>query len=140
MSTFESIKNIRLAWRRILTGQNYSYREFQSIEVNAFAWAEEENITQLHKELRNNIYEPSDATKIFIPKASGLLRPITILRIRDTIIYQAIANVIAEKVYSNFSSFYFKLVFSSVLQKIQGHQNFLWFLSFLDTRPHFQRK
>ncbi len=115
MPKLESINNLRLAWRRTLAGQNYPYREHQTIELSAFAWAEEDNLIQLRNELTNRAYEPSEATKIFIPKPSGLIRPITILRIRDTVIYQAIGNLIADKVRKQFSANYFKLVFSNIL-------------------------
>lgn len=115
MPKLESINNLRLAWNRTLAGQNYSYREHQTIELSAFAWAKEENLLQLRNELTNHAYEPSEATKIFIPKPSGLVRPITILRIRDTVIYQAIGNLIADKVRAQLSANYFKLVFSNIL-------------------------
>ena len=111
----ESINNLRLAWRRTLSGQNYPYREHQTIELSAFAWAEEDNLTQLRNELIHHAFEPSEATKIFIPKPSGLIRPITILRIRDTVVYQAIGNLLADKARKQFSANYFKLVFSNIL-------------------------
>ncbi|MGH9711743.1 MAG: reverse transcriptase domain-containing protein [Candidatus Acidiferrales bacterium] len=43
------------------------------------------------------IYEPSHACKIFLPKKSGILRPYTILTVEDQIVYQAMVNVVAER-------------------------------------------
>ena len=39
---------------------------------------------------------PSHASKVMIPKASGTLRPITLLTVEDQVVYQAIVNVIAD--------------------------------------------
>lgn len=124
MAKLESIRNLRLAWTRVLTGQNYSYRNLQRTELEAFAWAEDDNLLQLHNELVNHAFAPSEATKLFIPKQSGLLRPITVLRVRDTIIYQAIANLIAEKVRKRYAEFYFNAVFSSILTAIPNYPHF----------------
>jgi len=115
MPRVENITNLRLAWRRILTAQNYAYRNLQRLELESFSWGAEEYLSQLHDELRTNAFNPSDTTKIFIPKPSGLLRPISILTIKDTVVYQAIANLIADKARKPHSNFYFKSVFSNVL-------------------------
>jgi retron-type reverse transcriptase len=115
MAGCKSLNNIRLAWIRTLSGENTDYRNLQRIEIDSFGWAEDDNLIHLQREFSQNTFSPSTATKIYIPKPSGLLRPITVLRIRDTIIYQAIANVIAEKARRRLSKYYYKNVFSNVL-------------------------
>lgn len=117
MAEFTSISNIQLAWKRTLTTQDAYYRNLQRLELNAFAWAEEENLRQLQKELSSNIFTPSETMKVYKPKPSGLVRPITVLCIRDTIVYQAIANLIAMRARSRFSKYYFKNTFSNILRK-----------------------
>ena len=123
MAGCKSLNNIRLAWIRTLSGENTDYRNLQRIEIDSFGWAEDDNLIHLQKEFSDNTFSPSMATKIYIPKPSGLLRPITVLRITDTIIYQAMANVIAEKARRRLSKYYYKNVFSNVLTS-PGYQYF----------------
>jgi len=115
MAGCRSLRNLRLAWIRTLSGENADYRNLQRIEIESFGWAEDDNLMHLQREFHGNTFSPSTATKIYIPKLSRLLRPITVLRIRDTIIYQAIANVIAEKARRRLSKYYNKNVFSNLL-------------------------
>jgi retron-type reverse transcriptase len=115
MAGCKSLNNIRLAWVRTLSGENTDYRNLQRIEIDSFGWAEDDNLIHLQREFSQNTFSPSAATKIYVPKPSGLLRPITVLRIRDTIIYQAIANVMAEKARRRLSKYCYRSVFSNVL-------------------------
>ena len=115
MADYRSLSNIRLAWIRTLSGENADYRDLQRVEIDSFGWAEDDNLAHLQNELQENTFGPSKATKMYIPKPSGLLRPITVLRIRDTIVYQAIANVIAEKARRRLSKYYHTNVFSNIL-------------------------
>lgn len=115
MADFKALSNIKLAWIRTLSGENADYRNLQRIEIDSFGWAEDDNLLHLQKELKENTFSPSQTTKIFLPKPSGLLRPITVLRVRDTIVYQATANVIAEKARKRLSRYYLNTVFSNIL-------------------------
>lgn len=115
MADFKALSNIKLAWIRTLSGENADYRNLQRIEIDSFGWAEDDNLLHLQKELKENTFNPCKATKMYLPKPSGLLRPITVLRVRDTIVYQAIANIIAEKARKRLSRYYFNTVFSNIL-------------------------
>ena len=115
MADLNSLNNIKLAWIRTLSGENTDYRNLQRVEIDAFGWAEDDNLQYLQTELRNKTYSPSPSTKIYLPKPSGLLRPITLLRIEDTVVYQSIANVLAEKARRYISKYYLKTVFSNIL-------------------------
>ena len=44
-------------------------------------------------------YTPTQASKLYLPKTSGILRPLSLLTVNDQITYQAIANVVAEAIY-----------------------------------------
>lgn len=57
------------------------------------------------------VFMPSDACKVFFPKPSGILRPYTLLIIEDQIVYQAMANIVAEKLFPHVRSKYNKQVF-----------------------------
>ncbi|MBA3773097.1 MAG: RNA-directed DNA polymerase [Ramlibacter sp.] len=61
--------------------------------------ADDAQLEHLQNRLARGIYSPSNACKIFFPKPSGILRPYTLLCIEDQVVYQAMANVVAEKLY-----------------------------------------
>ena len=65
----------------------------------------------LAERLRRGIYEPETSTKLFHPKASGILRPYSLLSVEDQIVYQAALNLIAEKLYPRVVQRYNKHVF-----------------------------
>ncbi|MBA2084205.1 hypothetical protein DMTZ50_0006 [Dehalococcoides mccartyi] len=115
MASLNSNHNLKLAWIRSLSGSNTYYRNLQRIEIDAFGWAEEDNLQQLQKEISGNSYTPKPTIKIYNPKLSGLLRPLTLLDIRDTILYQAISNLLAAKVRNHLEPFYYKSTFSNIL-------------------------
>lgn len=115
MAELSSLTNMRLAWKRALSGQNPDYRELQRIEAQAFGWAEEENLIQLQAELHGGLFTANPATKLYVPKPSGLLRPITLLRIRDEIVYQAITNSIAARFRNRLKRYYYTSVYSNIL-------------------------
>lgn len=94
---FLSYNNFILAWRRINTGLNVNYKRFFREAYLAYEVSLDSNIKNLIKRIKNDVYEPHQPDKIFIPKPSGLQRPITLLSIEDQIIWQAIANVIELK-------------------------------------------
>jgi hypothetical protein len=90
-----------------------------TVEIDGFGWAQKENLTLLSRELREGSYHPDLTTKTYIPKSSGLLRPITILRVKDAIVYQAIANVLSEKARPKLAESYLKTVFSNIVNSSQ---------------------
>jgi len=70
------------------------------------------NLRRLRNDLRHHRYEASHAGKVFIPKPSGVLRPITLLTVDDQIIYQACVNVIADLLKPRTRQRYRKRVFN----------------------------
>jgi hypothetical protein len=66
--------------------------------------------------LRGGSYRPQAPTRIYLPKPSGLQRPLTLLCIEDQIVLQAIANSFALKLASQRRALELKSVFSNVLQ------------------------
>jgi retron-type reverse transcriptase len=124
MASLTSFNNIKLAWIRTLAGENTDYRTLQRIEIDSFGWAEEDNLLHLQKELQDRTFSPSQASKIYLPKPSGLLRPISIIRVKDTIVYQAIANIMAENARRRLSRYYFITTFSNILTSKSDYPHF----------------
>ncbi len=104
-------ENLRRAWRWIRSNANASYKSYFRPLYQHFAVAEEALLDDLADRLRRDIYEPEPACKLYQPKASGILRPISLLSVEDQIVYQAAVNLIAEKLRPRVVQRYNKQVF-----------------------------
>jgi hypothetical protein len=78
-------------------------------------------IKSIHDRMITNSYSPREPTKLFFPKASGVLRPYTLLCVEDQIVYQAFANVIAERLYAKTKSRYNRSVFGGTTPILFAH-------------------
>lgn len=103
-----SESNINLAWKWINSNTEKLYKNYFRDLYKSFALSYSENITEISKELKKGTYEPSLAIKVILPKKSGILRPYTLLSVKDQIVYQALMNVIAEKMYPQVKASYLK--------------------------------
>ncbi len=110
-----SIRNLKLAWRRINTARNLQYKRFFREAYLVYESSLNENIRELHKSLSAKVWEPSHATRIYIPKPSGLQRPLSLLDIEDQIVFQAVANQFARKLFTKRQKVELKTVFSNKL-------------------------
>lgn len=90
------IENLRRAWRWIKSNPDKQYKRYFREMYGDYSLIEEDVIRDLIRQLEEKTYVPSHGCKIFIPKASGILRPYTLLAIEDQIVYQAMVNIIAE--------------------------------------------
>jgi len=104
------LKNINKAWRWVLTS-DAKYKNYFRNVYSAYSTTDEQNLKKLKDKLSRGIYRPTYACKIYYPKKSGILRPISLLAIEDQIIYQALVNVIADKLLPRVRNRYFKEVF-----------------------------
>jgi len=105
------IDNLRRAWRWIRSNPDPSYKSYFRPLYQHFAVAEDALLDDLAERLRRDIYEPEPSCKIFQPKPSGILRPISLLSVEDQIVYQAAVNLIAEKLYPRVVRRYAEQVF-----------------------------
>ena len=71
----------------------------------------------LGKRLREDTYEPSPAGNVYPPKKSGVLRAYTLLAIEDQITYQALANIVAERLAPKVRHRYRKQVFGHLARR-----------------------
>ena len=94
---FLSKQNFLLSWRRINTGSNAYYKRFFRKTFIAYEISLENNISSLIERIKSGSYTPKKPERIFIPKPSGLQRPITLLSVEDQIIWQALANFLQRK-------------------------------------------
>lgn len=111
------MNNLRLSWRRINTGRNLQYKRFYRDLYLVYEGAADDNLKDLHKRLKSKVWVPSHAPRVYLPKPSGLQRPISLLSIEDQIVLQSIANVFAKKLRKKRQIVELDNVFSNNLSK-----------------------
>ena len=132
-----SKKNLELAWRRITTGVNYQYKRFYRQIYYAYDVALDANLADLRQRLLGGAFKPQHPERIYVPKASGLHRPLALLRIEDQIVLQAFANLAAKRMQKKRSPLQFEVVFSNILQK---PESIFFFRRWQYTYGSFQRR
>lgn len=104
-------ENLRRAWRWIRSNADASYKSYFRPLYQHFSVAEEALLDDLADRLKRDVYDPEPSCKLYQPKASGILRPISLLSVEDQIVYQAAVNLIAEKLRPRVVQRYNKQVF-----------------------------
>lgn len=110
-----SAQNLKLAWRRITTGRNTQYKRFFRDAYLVYESSLDENIRSLRASLRNSTWQASHATRVHLPKPSGLQRPLSLLELEDQIVLQAIANLVARQTRNQRRRVELDCVFSNIL-------------------------
>lgn len=80
-----------------MSNPDAAYKSYFRDSYDAFAIASDTHLKWIRAEGMKDRYEVSHASKVFVPKSSGVLRPIALLKPEDQIIYQAIVNIVAEE-------------------------------------------
>ena len=114
MSTLTEVlsrSNLERAWRWIKSNPDAGYKSYCGQAYSRYALADSSLLDELRSELLRGIYQPTHATKILLPKKSGILRPYTILTVEDQIVYQAMVNVIAERLAPRIRGQYLRVSF-----------------------------
>ena len=106
-----NINNLKRAYRWLNSNPEATYKNLFRDLFSNYALSSKSNLEYLQKELKQHRYEARSASKLFRPKVSGTLRPITILTVEDQIVYQACVNIIAEKLIKKTRRRYHKSVF-----------------------------
>ena len=115
MSTLDKVfdtKNLRRAYRWILSNPDAQYKSYFKNSYNAFALASDNHLKLIRSKGLNEKYEVTHASKILVPKPSGAVRPITLLTVEDQIVYQACVNIIADMLRKSTHRRYEKKVFA----------------------------
>lgn len=93
--SFISLDNLKLAWERVRYWDRQDSRDWIGLKV--FAANRDYNLELLKQHLVARTFEPFYPEIKYFPKPSQTLRPMAMLAAGDRIVYQAIANVVAEK-------------------------------------------
>ena len=106
-----TLSNLTRAYRWVLSTPDPRYKNYFREDYAAYALATALNLRILGRQIRGGRFAPSHASKVYIPKPSGILRPISLLTVNDQIAYQACVNVVAEKLASRTQKRRLKTVF-----------------------------
>lgn len=117
------LANLERAWRWVRSNPDPVYKHYFRDFYAAFAVADAGSLADLRNRLREDTYQPSHATKLYLPKPSGILRPFSLLAVEDQIVYQAFGNVIAERLSRRMAKQYLVTTFSH----IYAGRNSPWF-------------
>lgn len=129
-----SLVNLRCAWRWTRTNPDAQFKNYFRDVYSAYAVAAEGNLRLLREALVSDAYKPSPACKLFLPKKSGILRPYSLLCVEDQIVYQALANVIADNLPKSAQRRYRKEVFGHLYA---GRQSPVFYLSWQESYRQF---
>jgi len=132
-----SMRNLELAWRRITTGGNYQYKRLYRDVYLAYEVALEQNLKDLRQRLLGGTFEPQHPERIYVPKATGLHRPLALLNIEDQIVLQAFANLAAQRMQKKRAPLQFRAVFSNLLER---PDRIFFFRRWQHTYAAFQRR
>lgn len=118
LETYFNIENLRLAYYRIVCWPERLVKD--RFGIHAFGAQLDKNLKQLSAKLISGEYSPQRGFKYYEPKSSGTQRTKTLLMIEDALVYQAIANVIANRNYDLLAE-HDDFVFGSVLMSDTKH-------------------
>jgi hypothetical protein len=107
-----STRNLELAWARITTAKNLQHKRMFRHLYSAYEPGRKANLKLLHEKLKG-AWKATSPIRMYMPKASGMLRPLTLLSLDDQIVLQAIANEVAKQMFTRRRAVEGKLVFSS---------------------------
>lgn len=103
--------NLERAWLWTTTNTEARFKNYFRHIYRSYSLSPNKNLSELRKRLTSDTYNQTHATKIYIPKKSGVLRPYSLLAVEDQIVYQALANVVADKLLPRVRRRYLSLVF-----------------------------
>lgn len=106
--------NLRRAWRWLNTNPDASYKSYFRHIYRSYSISADQNIDDLRKRLAIGSYTPQHATKLYLPKKSGIQRTYTLLALEDQIVYQALINVVADRMLPTVKKKYHKQVFGNL--------------------------
>ena len=89
---FTDPRNLHLAWEKVRA--NKGCPGIDRVSIDQFEVGLQNNLTELHRLLKEKKYQPQPVERVLIPKPNGTMRPLGIPTVRDRIVQQALKNVL----------------------------------------------
>jgi RNA-directed DNA polymerase len=96
-----NLKNLYSAFEHVK--KNKGKAGLDKVSIKMFESDLENNIMNIHNELKTEIYKPKPVLRVYIPKGKGGRRPLGIPTVKDRIVQQAIRQVIEHIFEKDFS-------------------------------------
>lgn len=109
-----SVKNLKRCWNWIRTNPEAGYKNYFRHIYSSYELGIDKHIDALSAKLRSGVFQPTFADKLFFPKASGLLRPWSLLAVEDQIAYLAAVSMIAGRLLPQTQKYHLKSVFGNL--------------------------
>ena len=113
--------NLERAWRWTRTNPDAQFKDYFRDIYTAYEVAAKKNLGLLRDALTSDTYQPRPACKLFLPKKSGILRPYSLICVEDQIVYQALVNIIAERLPKSAQRRYLVEVFGHLYAGKRSH-------------------
>lgn len=107
-------RNMQLALGRLQRNSERYYKNHFRHIYKAYAVASDDALADLAKRLRADAHECSHTTKFYLPKASLIQRPMSLMTVEDQITYQAMGNVIGDALYPVMRPRYYNVAFGNL--------------------------
>jgi len=135
-----SLRNLDLAWSRITTARNLQHKRLFRHLYSSYEPGRKANLTLLHERLKGD-WKATSPIRIYMPKPSGLLRPLTLLSLDDQIVLQAVANKVANQLFDRRRAVEGRSVFSNCLNPSRDSIFFLqdWRATYHQLKTRLQR-
>lgn len=112
---FLTLENFELAFYRLKTAQKNLYKSIYYTDLKIFETFLQNNLITLIDQLKTKTYKPEKSHKIFIPKKNELVRPLSMLKFTDLIVYQAITNIISDYSFDKIAPRYGNTIFGNIV-------------------------
>lgn len=106
--------NLKRAWRWITSSPDRLYRGICQPAYSDYSQHIDQILVVIADTGRRRFYEASSVRRIELPKSHTLSRPYSILSVADQIVYQAIINLVAERLHERVKHRHFVSTFSHI--------------------------
>lgn len=131
-----ALPTLQRAWKWLNTNSDVNYKNYFRSLFAAYSLSIDENLKKLQSDLASGRYKPDHSTKLYVPKKSGILRPFSLLKVTDQIVYVALIAVVAERLYPKVKKNYNSAVFGNLYA---GKSSDFFYQRWSDGYSHFSR-
>lgn len=109
-----TIDNLERAFRWLISNPEATYKAYFRDSYAAYSISRASNLSRLRADLLKNRYAPSAASRVHLPKASGITRQFTLLSVTDQVVYQAAVNLVADRLVPKVRRYHHQTVFGNI--------------------------
>jgi hypothetical protein len=140
MDDLLTYENFYLAFKRLQTVPMSYYKELYIGDLKNFGLELDSNIESVIHFIKGGLYRPSHVNKLYIPKTTGLVRPISVLNFLDLLVYQAIVNLVAQAFNSELKPLYNEFVFGNLYNDAEDEKKIFFYQKWQEQWKKYEEK